>query len=223
MFESSTEVDRTEFKLFTDQLLRDYTAILRVTWVPRVSEADRAANEMRGKAEGLPDYRIHDIGSRAASPARQTYFPVFYSTGIEPNSALYGLDLGSEPNRRATLQRAAETGTMATSPRITLDIATGNRSGFFVLLPVYRRGVEAPNTEPEHLLGFVNAVFQIDVMVETILAKAAAPAGLDLYLFEAPGNTLVYFHSSRSRDIPIAAAAGRGAACRPALGVRYSE
>ena len=204
LFESSTEVDRKEFKLFTDQLLRDQTAILRVTWLPRVSEANRAANEMRGKAEGLPDYRIYDVGSRAASPARENYFPVFYSTGIEPNSALYGLDVGSEPSRRATLQRAADTGGMTTSSRIRLDIATGNRNGFFVLLPVYRRGEghETADSNNENLLGFVNAVFQTDVMVETILAKAAAQAGLDLYLFEAPGGTLLHFHSAHSRDVP---------------------
>jgi diguanylate cyclase (GGDEF)-like protein len=206
-FEASVDVDRSEFKLFTDQLLRDHTAILRVTWLPRVTQAARPAHEARGKAEGLPDYQIHDFASRTTSPVREEHFPVFYSTGIEPSSGLYGLDVGSEPNRRATLQRAADTGGTTTSPRITLETATGNRNGFFVLLPVYRRGdtlVEPPNAKPQDLLGFVNAVFQIDVMIKTILEKAAAPAGLDLYLFQgsAPGEELLYFHSARARDAP---------------------
>ena len=52
-------------------------------------------------------------------------------------------------------------------------------------------------------MGFVQAVFQTDVMIETLLRTTTSPAGLDLYLYsDEYGHTTtapIYFHCSRSR------------------------
>jgi CHASE1-domain containing sensor protein len=204
LFESSSDVARQEFSLFTDQLLRGQSAIVRVAWLPRVGHEMREAHEMRGRAEGLPDYRIHDAGSLDPAPQRDYYFPLFFSNGTERSSKVLGLDVRSEPKRRATVHRAMDSGGITTSPVITLGSATGTRDGFFVLLPVYqlRDRTDASNTKPENLIGFVSATFRIEAVIETILTKIAEQDELDFYLFERPGNDLLYFHSSRSRDIP---------------------
>jgi CHASE1-domain containing sensor protein len=70
LFESSSEVERKEFNLFTDQLLRGQSAIVRVAWLPRVAHEMREAHEMQGRAEGMADYRIHDAEPLDPAPQR---------------------------------------------------------------------------------------------------------------------------------------------------------
>ena len=77
------------------------------------------------------------------------------------------------------------------------------------MLPVYKAGLSSESIDERrrNLIGFVQGVFRIQDVVETILARATARTGpdLDLYLFEpadAARASLVYFHPSRRRTSP---------------------
>src|SRR6202045_239516 len=84
LFESSRdEVSRRQFEIFAEGILRDQKAIQSVSWIPRVSHAERAARERAAIDDGIPGYRIKSVGpggSLAPSPERDEYFPIFYST-----------------------------------------------------------------------------------------------------------------------------------------------
>ena len=67
--------------------------------------------------------------------------PVFYTATEGPGSRVYGLDLNDGGLRQNTLERARDTDSIATSPAFTLQSGTGNRSGFFVAMPVYAPSV----------------------------------------------------------------------------------
>src|ERR1700722_7596089 len=84
LFESSRdEISRRQFEIFAESILRDQTAIQSVSWVPRVSRAERAAREHAAINDGIPGYEIKAVGpggSLAPSPERDEYSPIFYST-----------------------------------------------------------------------------------------------------------------------------------------------
>src|SRR3984893_2564033 len=63
LFESSRgEVSRKQFEIFAERILRDQTAIQSVSWIPRVSHADRAARERAAVDDGIPGYHINAVG-----------------------------------------------------------------------------------------------------------------------------------------------------------------
>src|SRR6202050_360050 len=84
LFDSSVEpVTRNGFDAFTRPLLSENAAIATLSWVPRIAAADRAEHERTGVREGLPDYRIKDMGpdgKMTASPERSEYYPIFYAS-----------------------------------------------------------------------------------------------------------------------------------------------
>jgi CHASE1-domain containing sensor protein len=80
LFQASDEVNRSEFWTFADTILRDQSAILTVSWIPRIPHAERAAHELAGVRAGLPGYRINSMspdGKLTPSPEHSEYFPVF--------------------------------------------------------------------------------------------------------------------------------------------------
>src|ERR1700730_9874160 len=112
LFESSdSELSRREFTTFSEFLLRDQTAILAVTWIPRITRANRVAHELAAVREGLPGYRIKSVaadGSLAPSAAADEFFPVSYSSRESLGSPVYGLDLNDGGLRQQTLERARD-------------------------------------------------------------------------------------------------------------------
>jgi diguanylate cyclase (GGDEF)-like protein len=213
LFESSDgSVSRVQFDKFTKQIMSDQNAILGMSWIPRVARDQRVAHERAAVLGGIPDYRIKSVaadGSMAPSLEKTEYFPVYYTASEAPRSPVYGLDLNDGDVRQRTLERARDRDAVATSSMFTLQSGTGHRQGFFVSLPVYARGLPHQTAEERNrnLQGYVQAVFQTNVLIETILNTTRRAMGLDLYFYSADGgrdtSELVYFHGSRSRAVPI--------------------
>jgi diguanylate cyclase (GGDEF)-like protein len=208
LFESSRdEVSRRQFEIFAEDILRDQTAIQSVSWIPRVPHADRAARERAAIDGGIPGYHIKAVGlgpggSLATSPEREEYFPIFYSTEKPKTSPVFGIDLASERKRRETLERAWRNNLPATLADFPLHTGSGDRFGFIVVLPVYRKELPFDTEEQRklNLVGFVQGAFQTSVMIETILAAAPKPIGIDLFLFSNdPTPAPVNIYASRVR------------------------
>jgi diguanylate cyclase len=213
LFESShDEVSRGQFEIFAEEILRDQTAIQSVSWIPRVPHAERAARERAAIDDGIPDYHIKAVGqgpdgSLAPSPERDEYFPIFYSTEKPKTSPVFGIDLGSERMRRETLERAARNNQPATFADFRLHTGSGDRFGFIVVLPMYRQGLPSDTEErrKRNLIGFVQGAFQTSVMIETILAAAPKPVGIDVFLFStsaSPTAPPVNIYASRLHAAP---------------------
>jgi diguanylate cyclase (GGDEF)-like protein len=212
LFEASDQVTRAQFLKITNQLMNDQNAILGMSWIPRVTQDQRILQERAAVLDGIPGYRIKAVapdGSMVPSPEKSEYFPVFYTATEAPDSPVYGLDLNDGGVRQKTLERARDSGVMATSRQFTLQTGSGDRRGFFVALPVYRQALphETIKDRELNLQGYVQAVFQTSSLIETLLRTLTDPAGLDLYFYAADHGSdtlaLLYFHGSRSRATPI--------------------
>jgi diguanylate cyclase (GGDEF)-like protein len=264
LFQSSPrEVSRNEFKQFSQTLLHGQAPILAFSWLPRIGEAERAAHELAARRDGLADYRIKSASDRngaALADGAREYFPVFYSNEEASGTPPFGLDLNDGGLRQQTLERARDHDRMATSPTFTLRSGKGDRTGFFVVLPVYRQDLyrqdlyrqdlyrqdlyrqdlyrqdlyrqdlyrqdlyrqdlyrqdlyrqdlphETIDQRRANLVGYVEGVFQVGVLIDSILRASTSPGGLDLYFFASPSAAdapPIYFHPSRLRGAPVGA------------------
>jgi CHASE1-domain containing sensor protein len=131
---------RAEFVNFSKDLRTRLAGLRDTGWAPRVAAAEREAFERTIRSTGFPEFQIKERGPegklvRAAD--RAEYFPIVYSDPAEPNLAIMGYDIGSEPTRNAVIQRARETGRPAATPLLTLVNAGRPSPGFMSFIPVY--------------------------------------------------------------------------------------
>jgi len=204
LFQSDNTVGRGEFAEFSRILLRDKPAIVAISWIPRVTREQRIAHELAGARDSLPEYHIKSPtadGGFGPAADKDEYFPIFYSSKEPLTSPLYGMDVADGSYRQRALERARDQDRFA-GTNFLFRAGEGNRMGFFVVLPVYRLGLPHDTVQDrrKNLIGFVQAVFKSDLLIETVLHNVVAPAGLDLYFFDDGadgGPRPVHFHPCR--------------------------
>ncbi|MEH0019580.1 MAG: CHASE domain-containing protein [Desulfobacter sp.] len=165
-FESSTHVDRDEFRTFTGAFLEDNLTIQALEWIPRVTHEQRAGFEAEHAAQ-LPGFRIMERspeGKMVVRTPAQEYYPVTLLEPLEGNRKAVGFDLASNETRLKALV-ASRTGDRAVATaRIKLVQEKGEMFGFLLFMPVYRN----PEKENE-FKGFVLGVFRIgDIIKESM-------------------------------------------------------
>ncbi len=179
LYDTSGMVSSGQFTRFTNALLAQKLPIQALEWIPRVSNADRAAWEALARKNGFPAFRItqRDEGGRLVPEANRTaYYPVFFANPLDDNRKAIGFDLASNPQRLAGLMKAMLSGSMVATARIALVQETSNQGGFLVFRPVYRGGT-VPVTAAERngrLIGFVLGVFRISDLINGRSPPAAA-------------------------------------------------
>ena len=145
MIESSPDaVSEQEFATFSNRLLRDESAILSLAWIPRIRNEERAVHERAAQQEGIDGYSIRSVGKDNAlepSPAAAEYFPVYYTTEKIRVGLVKGLNLADGGIRQQPLESARDGDTLTASQELTLQSGTGDRIGFFIVLPIYKHGL----------------------------------------------------------------------------------
>jgi diguanylate cyclase (GGDEF)-like protein len=210
LFESSADsVTRDGFAAFTRPILADNSAIVTLSWVPRVLKSDRAHHERAAALQGLADYHIKAMnagGTMTISHERSEYYPIYYAT-LPKTSSLYGLDLGSEPQTLAEMDHARDVGRLGFS-EIRALVRTGNtESGYLFSLPIYKRGSLNDSVEDRrrNLIGFVHGSLITGKMIDGIITANKTPKGLDSFFFQpSAGRDALptYVHGSRLRNTP---------------------
>ncbi len=197
---SSAEISRRQFEEYSRSVLAGHAGILNVAWAPRVTRNERAAHENAARLDGIPNYHIRDDipdGSLPVAPERDQYFPKYYST--EPRtSPVYGIDLlNSFPD---TVRHIVDDNVLSASPPLELRVGNGDRSGFWVALPVYARGAAVSTTEERqrNIRGIIQAVFQFHSMFDAILAKMDVPLHVFVFTSEAKPDSPPLYGTSLS-------------------------
>ena len=168
------------------------SAILSLSWIPRIRNEERAVHEEAAQQQGMDGYRIRSVSKDNAlepSPAAAEYFPVYYTTEKIRVGLVEGLNLADGGIRQQPLESARDGDMLAASQEFTLQSGTGDRIGFFVVLPIYKRGLPHNSVEERrrNLVGFVQGVFQIDTMIATTLRGIRSPA--DYYVFASEAGS----------------------------------
>jgi diguanylate cyclase (GGDEF)-like protein len=203
---SGGALEAKEFNVVISGLLRGRAGIQALAYIPRVKASARLAYESVARDSGSKDFyfkeRTADGHFKPASD-RDEYFPVY---NIEPRAddEALGFNTIADPERRAAMERARDSGKMAVTRRLKLVLEHGEEWGFLLVAPVYFP-VQATGTLEErraNLAGFAAGVFRFGDTVESILNTAGAASGFDHYFFdsETPDPArLSYVHGSQQR------------------------
>lgn len=126
-----------------------------------------AFERVHSREKGRP-FQVHPVTDHAISA--DTAFVITHVEPFNLNQKGEGLDIGSEPLRRETADRARDEGVPAISGTISLMQDTQRRPGMLLLMPFYETGVP-PSTVSERRerhLGWVYA----PIVVEDFMWKA---------------------------------------------------
>ena len=208
---SHIDHNRQEFQEFAKNLSQRHAGIQALSWVPKISQAERNAYERQAQADGLPDFQFTQRNSRGDSvPAsqRDIYYPVYFIEPLVRHECLLGFDLGSDPNQFLALERARDEGESMVTAEIQFSPEQSQENAAFVYLPVYRQGASTRTVTErrEALEGFMGAILQLDDLATTSLTPLA-PIGISFQLFDlfdqtTPGSRLLSTQSPHQKQAP---------------------
>lgn len=177
--------------------------IQALSWVPYIVAEDRKIFEANIKIKH-PNFNITErteTGKLIVSNNKSYYTPVTFISPYDINKAAQGFDLSSNSIRRASLQKAKNTGQITATSKINLVQENEDSYGFLMIAPVYRTNVSA-TTEAERsnfLIGYATGVFRINNLMENVREKADKE-GLILTLIdvESDNGGLLYGNGNES-------------------------
>ena len=184
--------DRALFRAYHESrdLPREFPGAHGYGLVRRVPADQEAAFVAAARRDGMPDYAIHQI-----APHDGARDAILYIEPVERNRAALGVDVASEPKRRAATAETIRSGRAVLTAPITLLQATGFPGrAFLLLLPIFRRGMPvATATEREAAIyGWAYSALAIDeVLADFELRDDAIAIHLEDITPEAPGGAFL--------------------------------
>jgi len=171
--QNTAPLDQDRFAAFAAPLMAEVPGIQALEWLPRVT-ADEREDFERSVGFDHAGYRIVErspSGVLQAAGVRDEYYPVHCLYPFDSNHLVLGFDVSSEPQRRAALWRAVETGRLAATAPIELVQQQGAPSAYLVFLPVW----DAPATGhlSRSVRGLVLGVFRAGDMINGAMASTA--------------------------------------------------
>ena len=182
LFAASVSVERNEFREYVNalNLEESYPGIQGLSFTLRVPKKAKAKHMAAVRREGFPEYSIRPDG------VRDTYAPVLY---LEPfsgrNLQAFGYDNYADPVRRATIERARDTGLCTLSAKLKLvqEVETHAQAGFLMWLPVYRNGAAHHSLDERraNLVGWIGASFRMDDLMASIFDRDDNKLDIEIY------------------------------------------
>ena len=154
-------------------------------FIQRVAPNQQDAFVKAQRADGVPDFAIRQFSPNTT----QDLFVVSLVEPLASNQAALGIDVGSEPQRRASIQQTINTGAATVSASITLVQDQKKTPGILVFLPVYRHGapIDVPRERRAALIGLLYAPI---VMQELLQGMQDVDSGMiDLEILDSTINT----------------------------------
>src|SRR5260221_422000 len=195
LFDSSNNVTRAEFHQFAQALSlgERYPGATNISFAARVPHAKMLHFERTVRAEKSP--LVKELPGFAIKPPgeRPEYLVLTYIEPMGKNIAAWGLDLNADPLRRSVVDRARDSGQIASSSGVTL-LRDGNASVSSTLLrlALYRGGGVPGSVEERQRLywGMVGSTLRISEMIDATLSKEML-SRVQLQIYEvgnAPGE-----------------------------------
>jgi|GEM_PF-215031 len=173
LFATFEPISREQFRVFTEPLLQRHPYVQAFNFHRFIPGNEREAYEARMR-EQFPGFSMRQLsnGELVPAQARERYFVVDYIEPMRGNEAAFGLDVSVNALLMSGVERAIDTGEVASTGLVKLAQGGGKRRGFLVLLPVYRHGMPLDSVEARRkaVIGDTAAVFNANDLIEKILA-----------------------------------------------------
>jgi signal transduction histidine kinase len=187
LFAARERVARTEWGRYVEilHLAVAYPGLQSMGFARRVAPEELEAYVQGVRREGLADFTLHPAGAR-----REHVVTEFVEPLEGRNRAALGYDQASDPERRAALEKARDTGraTITAHPARAQDRAGALRPVLVMFMPVYR-GAAPPATTAQRraaLLGFVVAPLRLEDLLASVMGNER---DLGIELFDGPAES----------------------------------
>jgi diguanylate cyclase (GGDEF)-like protein/PAS domain S-box-containing protein len=205
-------VSREQFRAFTSPILGRYPYLQAFSfhrWIP-AAELPAYEAAMREHHQG---FAVREMSGDTLAPVRQKdgYYVVDYIEPLQGNEAAFGLDVSGNAELMSTVQQAVDTGLPRSTGLLRLAQGDGARTGFLVVLPLYRSGapLDSVVARRDAFIGDTAAVFRIGDLVEKILRGGGfldtPEIGVSVYASAFPEEDKLVF---RRGDAPKESAVG---------------
>lgn len=190
-YAGSGTVDRGGFRAFADGALSRNSGIAALEWIPRVPASQLSVYERAAQRDGIAAFRIHSRTSGGRDlpvSARGEYFPVYFVEPGRAGASTLGLDLASDPDQRAALAQARDTGMPVVVPQPSAVRGAARTSEILMFLPVYARGSAASTVDLRraNLIGYAAMVAHMDDLAHVALS-ASLLHGIDFRVYDDTG------------------------------------
>lgn len=205
LFYVSPDLSRADFTAFYQSLkLEDnYPGILGLGYVVLLEPEQRAEHIQAVHQSGVTDYALFPGGER------DIYSSTLY---IEPltdeNHNALGFDMYSDSARKEAMDRAAETGQIALTEKVSL-VQTGSKEAFdglLMYLPVLIDPGESALPVAQRTLpsGWIHAVFRLDDLLRDVLVVHNQVGSLTIY-DESVDNTdnVLFSRQGDAATLPV--------------------
>ncbi len=204
LYMGSTNVSRSDFRDYVESrdFRREFPGAIGFGVVERVLREELEAFVAAERADQAPHYDVVDPGSH------EDLYPIKYIEPLAQNQGALGFDIGSDPVRRAAVEKAIRTGEHSLTPPIQLVQDASARAGFLYLVPLYKKDatVTSPEERLENLLGLVFAPITIGTVLTDSEELTAGMIHFSLYdgaiamesdpFFQSPPSLPVEAHAS---------------------------
>ena len=228
-YNSSTFVDRTEFKTFTRELVTQSNHFQALEWIPFVPAAERSAFEAAARNDGFSTFQFTEKdanGVLVRADSRTAYYPTYYIEPYQGNEAALGFDLGSNPERLAAIKKSQATGKVIASERIVLVQLKKDNAGILLFNPISNTQTtnDKDGLQDNQIKGFILGAVQLSsLMADSTPGSQLTSNGINFYLYDesAPaGKALLYSRLSQNKTPPQASPPSLNEA-KSALHVEY--
>ncbi|HET6620999.1 MAG TPA: PAS-domain containing protein [Dongiaceae bacterium] len=207
MYQASERVTRKEWRDFAASLglMEHYPGIYGLGVAVPVEPEHLAEFLVWERFDGAPDLQLKTypgvVNPRAPD---DDHFVVLYVEPEPRNSGIIGMDMASEPKRRAAAIAARDTGQPAITAQVTLFQDPRRRPGFLYFLPVYK-GLEPLSSvqqRRDRFRGWIYAPFITEDFFRAALADLANQIHAEVFEggAAAPEHFLFSTFPSRSAD-----------------------
>jgi two-component system, sensor histidine kinase and response regulator len=211
VYAANSKVLRQDFRAYVESrdLPHEFPGVRGFGFIQRVPRSDLAAFVAATRADGAPQFAVRELDA----PGRDDLYVIKYIEPFVPNLPALGLDVGSEPVRRAAAELAVATGLPTLTAAITLVQDNQRRAGFLLFVPIFRQGADptTPAQRKQALVGLLYAPMVVDEMLAAVPDVAAGLANFQL--IDLPHGAAVFDssgHSTRSAaDAGETVASGR--------------
>jgi hemerythrin-like metal-binding protein/PAS domain S-box-containing protein len=206
VYAASKRVQRAEFLAYVESrnLSREFPGVRGFGFIQRVMRSDLDAFVAAERADGAPEFAVRQLADRD----HEDLYVIKFIAPAANNVGASGLDIGSEPKRRAAARHAIDTGEATITGPITLVQDSRKTAGVLLYVPVYDR--RASQSTPEQRRASLVGLLFVPIVVEELLAGMpdVGPGRMDFELIDisTPGNTVLIDFDHHIGSLP----AGQG-------------
>jgi len=188
LYAARDRVERKEFRRYvlSRDMEHDFPGVRGFGLIRRVERTELQAFIAAERADDAPEFAVRQL-------ADKTQPELFVIKFIEPaanNLGAQGLDLGSEPLRRAGIRQAINTGAATVTGAVTLVQDSKKLPGVLLYHPIYKEGMPADNPVQRNA-ALAGVLYAPIVMAEILEGIADVKSDmLDFEIVDAPINTV---------------------------------